>query len=143
MPIIKSISSGSVITSGHISIQRYGDGFRIYVPASKTKGGDVYLHPELLKLVNNGNFEKASDKMVAVFPFERLEEVALILQDRFGVTVELSEQQFSTLKPDKRSDNFKKKPIELPPPEEDVPDDLYILELEAEALKLMLELVEI
>jgi hypothetical protein len=143
LPIIKSLSGGSVITSGSISLQRYGDGYRIMVPASKAKGGDIYLHPELLKLVNNGNFEKASDKMVASFPFEKIEAVTMILQDRFGVTIEMSEHQFSTLKKDKRSGDFNKKPIELPPPEEEVSDEINLLELEAEALKLMLELLEI
>lgn len=138
---ISSITVGSAIYgSSNLALFRISeDQFRVSVPASKKKGGDIFLDPALLELVVKGIFEKIGDQMVAILVADKLSKFLEILQDKHGITVSLSEAQFdpTTIK------TVSKKRITLdpPPPEKEVSFDNRLLEIEAEALELELELL--
>lgn len=69
LPLIKSVQlNGHIVTNNGLSFFRMREHYRLIVAASRVKGGDIYLDKGLLELVENGNFEKTSDKMVAMLP---------------------------------------------------------------------------
>ncbi len=140
LPLIKSLSNGAAIYAGAVALFRHGEGYKMLVPSSRSKGGDIYLDSDLLPLVEKNNFEKTSDKMVAFIPFKNIEPVVKILQEKFGLSVTVSESNFEMIQQNSGRMDTKKKPIVLPPAEETITIDLNMLELEAEALLLMLEL---
>jgi DNA modification methylase/predicted RNA methylase len=139
--IIKSLTEGSAIhTNNGIGIFRQDDSYKIIVPGSRLKGGEVYLDSDLLELVDGKNFEKVSDKMVATLPLKSIEPFIEVLQNKFSAAVTLSASQFSIIKDEKQKRTSTRKKIELPAkPDESVNIKLY--ELEAEALALELELL--
>lgn len=139
--IIKSLTNGSAIhTNNNIGIFRQGNGYKVIVPASRVQGGEVYLDKDLLELVDGNNFEKVSDKMVAIFPFKNIEPFIEILQNKFSSAVTLTAGQFSIIKDEKQKRTSTRKKIELPPKEEK-DNVIKLYELEAEALALELELL--
>ena len=147
--IIQSLTRGAVVeASNDIAFFRQSDDdFKITVPASKKRGGDIYLHVELLKLVDRNIFEKVGDRMVAKLPQENLQKFIEILQNEIGITVRLHQAQIDSVGlVDMKSK--RKIQIELPPLEEEVTEEetqelteTDLLELEAEALELELELL--
>lgn len=142
-PIVKSITqNGHVVTNNGLSFFRTGNHFKLIVAASRTRGGDIYLDKQILELVEKNNFEKVSDKMVAMLPEKNIDKLLEILQANHGCSVTLHSSQLKDLKADGiRYSNRKK--IKLPPEQEEdeQPDNVIILELEAEALALELELL--
>ncbi|MFZ5552502.1 MAG: strawberry notch C-terminal domain-containing protein [Bacteroidota bacterium] len=140
LSLIKSLANGAAIYAGAVALFRHGEGYKILVPSSRSKGGDIYLDSDLLSLVERNNFEKTSDKMVAFIPFKNIEPAVKILQDKFGLSVTVSESNFESIRQSGERTDTKKKPVLLPPAEETTTIDINMLELEAEALLLMLEL---
>jgi hypothetical protein len=143
LTIIKSLSNGAAIyTNNDIAIFKHGDQYKVIVPASRQKGGEIYLDKELLEIVDGNNFEKTSDKMVAVFPFKKIEHFIEILQTKFSSAVTLTKFQFDLIKDEKHARHTTRKQIELPPKRNEKEENelLRIYELEAEALALELEL---
>src|SRR3972149_2771806 len=54
LKVIKSIAIGNSIHANNgISFIRQSDNFKIIVPASRQKGGEVYLDEDILDLVDN------------------------------------------------------------------------------------------
>jgi hypothetical protein len=99
LPIIKSLGEGHEITIGkNISIFRQGGRYKILVPASKSSGGDIYLNPRLLTIVDGNNFNKVSDTMVAVFDHDQLEEVLTVIEQDIGTSVTVTKSQFRYIK---------------------------------------------
>ncbi len=141
LPLIKSITqNGHIATDNGISFFRNGDHYKIIVAASRSKGGDVYLDRQLLELVEKNNFEKTSDKMVAILPFKHIEKFVKILQVNHGTSVTIHSSQIKDLSSSVQYSTRQK--IELPPPEEKQSANVIsLLELEAEALTLELELL--
>ena len=122
---------------------RTGDNFKIIVPASRAKGGDVYLDKQILTLVEKNNFEKVSDKMVAMLPENNIDKFIELLQVNYGSSITVHSSDTRNLKTESSSSS-NRKPIELPPPEEEParqPGIIRLLELEAAALTLELELL--
>jgi hypothetical protein len=143
LTIIKSLSNGAAIfTNNDIGIFRQGEGFKVIVPASRAKGGEIYLDKDVMELVDNNNFEKVSDKMVATFPSKKIAPFVEILQTKFSSAVTLTSFQFDIIKDEKHARHTTRKKIELPPKRNEKEDNelLRIYELEAEALALELEL---
>jgi predicted RNA methylase len=140
LPLLKSMSNGSAMyASNEIAFFEAGDKYRIIVPLSRSRGGDIYTDRDLMALLNKGMFEKASDKMAGYLPKENIEAFATILQSKFGVSVSIGMNQLSLIKNDTVKISTRKK-IELPPEEDDgEAEHLRILELEAEALLLEFE----
>jgi hypothetical protein len=141
LPLIKSLQpNGHIVTNNGMSFFRTREHYRLIVAASRVKGGDIYLDKSLLELVENNNFEKTSDKMVALLPLESIDKAVTILQNNHSLSVTIHSYQLKDLKTDGiRSKN--RKPILLPDKEEEGENNLLLLELEAEALALELELL--
>lgn len=141
LPLIKSLTQNNqIVTNNGLSIFRTGENFKLIISASRTKGGDVYLDKQILELVEKNNFEKVSDKMVAVLPENNIRHLIELLQNNHSCSVTIHSSQLKDLKAvDIRHSNRKK--IELPDKEPEASDVISILELEAEALTLELELL--
>jgi RadC-like JAB domain/C-terminal domain on Strawberry notch homologue/P-loop containing NTP hydrolase pore-1 len=142
-PIIKSITQNShIMTNNGLSFFRTGNHFKLIIAASRSRGGDIYLDKEILELVEKNNFDKVSDKMVAMLPEKNIDQLLQILQGRHGCSITIHSSDLKNLKlDDSRYSNRRK--IELPPEDEEVeqPNNVHLLELEAEALVLELELL--
>ncbi len=140
-PIIKSITQNShIVTNNGLSFFRTGNHFKLIISASRSRGGDIYLDKEILELVEKNNFEKVSDKMVAMLPEKNMDKLLEILQSRHGCSVTLQSYQLKDLKDDAITYSNRKQ-IELPPDDEEPQNEVAMLELEAEALALELELL--
>lgn len=142
--LIKSIpQNGHIVTNNGVPFFRQGDHFKIIVAASRSKGGGIYLDREILELVENNNFEKTSDKMVANLPENHITKLVELLQNNHNCSVSVPESQIRELDIERGSGHSTRKPILLPDKEreEDVPNNMHILELEAEALILEFELL--
>lgn len=141
LPLIKSIvQNGHLITNNGISFFRYGNDYKIVVAASRSKGGDIYLDKGLLELITNNNFEKTADKMVAMLPYQNIQSCVEILQKNHSVSLTISSHQLKDLSKEVVSYS-NRKTIALPPPEQKTASIISMLELEAEALTLELELL--
>lgn len=139
LPFIKQLSIGQSIQSTDrvIGLIRQYNGFKILVPASKTKGGKVYMDEKLNELVEGGKFEKSSNYMVALVKEEHLAQALQELQ-RLGGSVEVDEKQYAQI--ESTLEEYKpKEVIELP--KQQAVDELSLREREAEALALELELL--
>jgi hypothetical protein len=144
LPLIKSLThSSQIVTNNGLSFFRTGGFYKLIISASRSRGGDIYLDRQLLELVEKNNFEKVSDKMVAMLPQENIDKAVEILQSNHSLSVTIQSYQLKDLKTDGIGFRNRKK-IELPADEPDQPeqnDDVILLELEAEALALELELL--
>lgn len=140
-PIIKSITQNShIVTNNGLSFFRTGNYFKLIISASRSRGGDIYLDKEILELVEKNNFEKVSDKMVAMLSDKNMDKLLEILQSRHGCSVTLQSYQLKDLKDDAITYSNRKR-IELPQDDEEPQNEVAMLELEAEALALELELL--
>ena len=142
-PIVKSLVQNSqIVTNNGLSFFRAGNHFKLIISASRAKGGDIYLDKNILELVEKNNFEKVSDKMVAMLPEKNIDKLLEILQTTHGCSITIHSSDLKNIKSGAGRYSNRKK-IELPPDdeEEELPDNVAILELEAEALALELELL--
>lgn len=142
LPLISSMSVGtSLFASGGLAFFKMpNDKYRIIVPASRAKGGAIYMDTELWPLIENGKFETASDKMQATLPEYNIVPFVEILQRKHSLSMELAHNQLINIK----SGGFKsisRKKIELPPDENDSEQErVRIIKLKAKALALRLRL---
>lgn len=141
LPLIKSLTQNNqIVTNSGLSIFKTGENFKLIISASRTRGGDIYLDKQILELVDKSNFEKVSDKMVAILPEKKIGKLIELLQNNHSCSVTIHSAQLKDLKTENiRYSNRKK--IELPDEEKEVDNIISILELEAEALSLELELL--
>lgn len=141
LPLIKSLThSNQIVTNNGLSFFRTGNHYKLIISASRARGGDIYLDKQLLELVEKNNFEKVSDKMVAMLPEENINKAVEILQINHSLSVTIQSYQLKDLKTDGMRFRNRKK-IELPTEEEEPVNNVLLLELEAEALALELELL--
>jgi len=143
--IASSIRGNGLTTANGTAIFNQGDSYKIIVPASKQKGGDVYLNPDILKLVERNNFEKTADKMVAVLPHKHIEQFVQILQNKFSDSVTLTMNQFKLIQ-DVKSENHveRNKIILLTPEEVEEQEELSLMALNVEVeLEMELELMRL
>ena len=145
LPIIKSLTaSNQIVTNNGLSIFKTGSYFKLIISAARSKGGDIYLDKDILRLVEKNNFEKTADKMVAMLPENRIDDLVALLQDHHSCSITISTHQLNNLQKGAIRHNNKKK-IELPPTEQEDRSQkknvISLLELEAEALVLELELL--
>jgi hypothetical protein len=144
--LLKSMRDGSALyASNNLAFFRSGGDYRIILPMARSKAGDIYIDRDLMALVNKGVFEKMADKMQAILPAANLDAFAVILQEKYGVSLSIGHNQMGLLK-NAPQPAPARKVIALPPPEEKVNEEeeeeerIRILELEAEALILELEM---
>jgi hypothetical protein len=99
LPIIKSMTNGVLTTKDDFSFQRYNlSTFRISVSVSKMLGGKFYLDPIIQKLTNSGVFEKSGSQMTAFVDEHKIENLVQYLQDKFGCSVDLVQNQYDRIK---------------------------------------------
>ena len=85
LTLIKSLTyNGHIHTNTGISFFKQGNYFKVIVPASRSKGGDIYLDKQILEVVEQNNFEKVSDKMVARVGDGNITRLVEILHYRGG-----------------------------------------------------------
>ena len=114
--------------------------------ASRSKGGDIYLDKQILEVVERNNFEKVSDKMAAMVEERNIGKLVEILQTNHSCAVTINSAQLKYLGNDSLTYSTRKK-IDIPGPVPDMPtagkhsNIISLLELEAEALVLELELL--
>ena len=141
MKIIRSLTIGSSITTKNgVSIFRQPDKFKLVVSAARSKGGDTYLDPDLLNIVDRNNFEKISDRMTASVDENRIDEFVQVLQEKFNDSVSLSPPQYELIKGEIPKREPRAKPIMVMLPKQSQ-SQMEQLELEALALELELELL--
>ncbi len=150
LPLIRSLVQNShIMTNNGLSFFKHGQQFKIVVGGSRVKGGDIYLDQDLLTLVEGGNFQKTSDKMVAQLDERNITAFVQVLQNNHGLSMTVNSTQFRQIEK-QAGPAPSRKSIELPPPappEQEAPtkvvqmDKLRRLELEARALKLKLQLL--
>lgn len=143
--IIKGLGYGSQInTNNGISIFRRYDGFKLIVPASKARGGDVYLNKDILDLVDRNIFEKVSDRMSASVPEANMDALIEVLQNSFSASVTLSAFQFEMIKGEiaqRKAGNRQFPPLKTLPKPKANRNIIQMMEMEALALELELELL--
>lgn len=121
--IASTVEGKAVHTNNGLSFIHQHDGFKVMVAASNERGGMYYKDTELLELVSKNNFEKVSDKMVALLDDSNLSAFLEVLQRKHNVSLTITKGQESLLEKSKISRSVK--PILLPPPEE--PEDEFAL----------------
>jgi hypothetical protein len=146
LPLIKSlVNGGHIVTNNGVSFFRQGNHFKIIVAASRAKGGDIYLDKQILEVVENNNFEKTSDKMYAIVEESNIGKLVEILQTNHSCAITVNSAQFRSVAKETQRYSTRKK-IDIPVPMPDMPvmeqsNIISLLELEAEALALELELL--
>ena len=144
--IITGLVNGKGITTENgTSIFSTGDGFKIIVPASKQRGGDVYLDADILKLVEGHNFNKTADKMVAHIDDKDLKNFLNILQAKFNDSLLVNMQQFKSIHNDSNQEQKARHPIVLLNPKDvEEQEHLSLLALAVEVeLELELEMLRL
>lgn len=141
LPLLKSMTNGSALFgSNEIAFFKAGDRYSIIVPAARSRGGAIYMDPEIWPLILKNKFETSADKMQALMPEENIETLAKILQDKHSISISLGLNQLAFIKQGAERISTRKK-IELPPAQDEAESErIRLLDLEAEALVLMLEL---
>lgn len=143
LPLIKSLTVGhSIVTSTGIGFIRQPAGYKVIVPMARKVAGDIYLDKDLLTLVDGNNFNRVSDKMVALLNLAAIENFIDIIQDKHTCSVMISRHQFSQMEK-QVTVHHKRRPIRMPEPEgayQPSDHELEMLELEALKLKLRLKL---
>jgi predicted RNA methylase len=140
MKVIRSMTSGSSITTNNlVSIfKQSGAAYKILVSSARSRGGDVYLDPDILEIVDRKNFEKISDKMTAIVHKDNIDRLVEILQEKFNDSISLNQSQYELIKSEipKKIQRPQFKAVMLPKQPQ-----VNELELEAMALELELELL--
>jgi len=150
LPLIKSIvNNHHMVTNNGLSFFRQGQQFKIIVGGSRVRGGDIYLDKDLLPLVEGNNFQKTSDKMVAMVDDDNIGQFVTVLQNNHGHSMTVNSAQFRQIQKDDRRYSSRKM-ILLPPPapseQEEQQDTARAakrrrLDLEAQALIIKLKLL--
>ncbi len=144
--IIKGLVNGKGITTQNgTSIFSTGDLFKIIVPSSKQRGGDVFLDTDILKLVISNNFNKTADKMVASIEDANLKAFLNILQAKFNDSLLVDMIQFKSIENENNEAHKARHPIILLSPEEvEEQEELSLLALAVEVeLELELEMLRL
>lgn len=149
--VIEALPSGQLITTNNnIGFLRQGEDFKIIVPGSRSKGGDIYLDQQLLDLTDEGTFNKTGDGMVAWVSYENIDRFIEVAQKNHSPSIVLDKEQYNMIadqiekpKAKKVMDLPQRKEVQMPAaPEMDDAELMMMLELEAEALELELKLIK-
>jgi hypothetical protein len=141
--VIRSMQSGTSIkcSNGLIIAREYGQRYKLYVPASRQGGGDIYLDRELHELVENGIWEKQSDKMITYVLADRIDAVLVLLGSKHPGTVPVARHQVTSLVSSSPDSGLTTRfPIRLPSPPGDPEPVATNAEVRLRALALELEM---
>lgn len=102
VPLIKSMMPGTNMKCSNALIiaREYGARFKLYVPASRQGGGDIYMDKDLWPLIEKGMWEKQSDKMVTWVQSDRIDEFLALVGDRHPGTVQVAKQLMAQVNTD-------------------------------------------
>jgi hypothetical protein len=140
--IIRSLTvGGSITTKNGVSFFKQPEKFKIMVSSSRSKGGDVYLDPDILQLVENNNFEKVSDKMTATLNENKIDNLVETLQEKFNDSVSLNPAQYELISGEIPRRAPREKSVMVIQPRQNKESITEQLELEAMALELELKLL--
>jgi hypothetical protein len=140
---IKSLRPGQLLSSKNkvISFSRNSSGdLVLMVAGTRQKGGHIFLDNDVIVMTRENNFNKVSDVMRATVPEIKMHDCLVLLQEKHGVTMEVNSnliegKDFSKPRP---GDVY----LELHHKHKNtLIDDLSLMELEAEAIALELELL--
>lgn len=141
LKIIRSLTTGaSITTKNGVSLFKQPGKFKIIVSAARSKGGDTYLDPDLLNIVDQNNFEKVSDRMTASLEEDRIDAFVQVLQEKFNDSVSLNPVQYELIKSEIPKKEPRRNPVVIMLPKQ-TQSQMEQLELEALALELELELL--
>jgi P-loop containing NTP hydrolase pore-1/C-terminal domain on Strawberry notch homologue len=141
MKVIRSMTAGSSITTNNlVSIFRQTNTYKILVSAARSRGGEVYLDPDILQIVDKKNFEKVSDKKTAIVHEDNIDRLIELLQEKFNDTISLNPSQYEMIRREIPRKEVQAKPVMIVLPKQSQ-SEVAQLELEALALELELELV--
>lgn len=150
LPLVKSLVQGGTInTNNALSFIKRGGLYKVVVAGIRARGGNIYLDKDLLQLVDGNNFQKTSDKMVAVVEEKDITPFVQLLQENHGLSVTVNSSQFRQIEK-QEIPSTSRMPIEQPPPapvepKEEAPvvkmEQRRRREMEARALKLKLQLL--
>ena len=121
----------------------------VMVKGTAKQGGWLFLNKKVLEVVINNNFDKISDTMRAYVDERNVDLFIDLLQSEFNTSVTVSENIFDMIRKD--VDSFQAKQgkqqdvilkVNKRVDKDQETDDFYLIELEAEALILELELME-
>lgn len=138
---LQSLTQGhSLLASDNISFIKGHNAYTIVVPASRAKGGDIYMDEEIWPLIQGNKFELASDKMKAILPESNIEALVEILQNNHSVSLKVGLNQLALVDMD-RVKTSSRKPIQLPSQESEAEAErIRIIKIKAKALELKLRL---
>lgn len=99
LKVVSSLTAGKSITldSGAYITKTSDDNFMLYVPSSRSAGGEIYLDPELNKAMDTGRFDKVSNYMRASFSASKIKKVIEILQTNHNASVALLPYQLDLI----------------------------------------------
>ncbi|MCZ8354681.1 MAG: strawberry notch family protein [Cyclobacteriaceae bacterium] len=141
LKVIRSLTTGaSITTKNGISFFKQAGRFKIVVSASRAKGGDTFLDPDLLELVDNNNFEKVSDRMTATVQENLMDDFIGVIQEKFNDSISLTPTQYDLIKNDLPIKEIRNRPVVVMLPKQSA-SEMQQLELEAMALEIELELL--
>ncbi|MDO9186925.1 MAG: strawberry notch C-terminal domain-containing protein [Bacteroidia bacterium] len=145
---IKSVQPGAIVsTTNNVSLTMNIKGdLVVMVKGTKKQGGWLFLNKEILEVVNNNNFDLISDTMRAYVEHQNIDKFIDILQNKFNTSVTVNQNIFDVIKKDveafKKSQGQEEVILKVNKSKPFVPDAIE-MELEAEALMLELELMEL
>lgn len=147
VPILKAlkvltsmVNNSSIHCSDSMSIFRVGDSFRLTVSADRAEFLGMNEDTELIELLYEEKFIETEDDLQAIFFASRLETVAEILQRKYSLSLKLKDYQLNWVDTSKTVVGTRNK-IEIPElVDEEELERLRLLELEAEAIAIGLEL---
>jgi hypothetical protein len=160
VPIIRRLGANEYVGSDTLKI--YGEAYgnkahRVEVPASKAKGGEIYLNRNILALVDGKSFTGTGSVMVSSVNSDHLEAFCNIISKEIGLLCEVSDDQEAMLpKQSKKSERKVIRQFEPFPPmpintdkndnaEEDAAKQkrLRLMRMKAKALQLRLKLLSV
>lgn len=138
------VKNQGATTENGVSFFNQGELYKIIVAASTSKAGNVFLDAGILNLVEQNNFEKTSDKMVAYLMPNKLKAFLNILQTKTNDSLMVNVSQFNLIKNEPGGGKIRN-PIKLLNPEEvEEEERLQLLALSVEVeLELELELMQL
>jgi hypothetical protein len=155
VPIIQALNSilklqdgRDINTSNGIAIRKnYNDTYTILVPGSQVKGGSIYKDKDIFSLTNENNFNLVSGFMKGTISIKNIKSFVEILQNKHNVNVALHSSVLDSSGADFETSHERKdimlKPHKVTPLTNANQDELLMFELEAMALELELELLNL
>lgn len=100
-PIIENLVMGQTIGTDKMTVFGPDNNYKIMVPASKARGGEIYTDKGLLELVKDNNFSRVGEKMTTHIRSGKLKEFCQYMSTRFGLSCQVNTAQAAMLMPEK------------------------------------------